>query len=500
MAASDRQQTKKDRRKENRERPLSKKKQDKRGKNGEGSENTDSYDSDGRPKSRRNQVEASSTGSKTSLINLTALPPDMLDYLSDEINLTRIYTIPRWRLPQYSPTINVVHSLLTEDSSTNEIFVEECAPPPPYVERKRTPPPPRTPRTPPPPPPPITPGLPSSETSSHIDFSKYTPNSNVCRNKIYGFSISGCPVEENYLPDIGYCFLPVKATGKGRMKLLEQYRMEAAEKERLKAAKRFSEQFPPQNPDNVPKKELETAEHFINNVYSGKIKDSDDESEDGKKNTTMKFRIRRRISVGSYPNESVDENNLPRLLRYAWKGKIKKLEKYLSDKEKHQKINRCDEKGRTALHFAASWGCCRTLNILLKVPGVKLNLRDEDGKTPLFKAVEIRSKKSVEILIEEGANASIASRDSRNAFEYALQELGDNEVDMIKYLYDKGGMRTERKEKGKMSFIHVLTLAKKRVPISNTMKELLNTENVNATEGNGRLVNNHPWNFTTLFL
>lgn len=318
MAASDRQQTKKDRRKENRERPLSKKKQDKRGKNGEGSENTDSYDSDGRPKSRRNQVEASSTGSKTSLINLTALPPDMLDYLSDEINLTRIYTIPRWRLPQYSPTINVVHSLLTEDSSTNEIFVEECAPPPPYVERKRTPPPPRTPRTPPPPPPPITPGLPSSGTSSHIDFSKYTPNSNVCRNKIYGFSISGCPVEENYLPDIGYCFLPVKATGKGRMKLLEQYRMEAAEKERLKAAKRFSEQFPPQNPDNVPKKELETAEHFINNVYSGKIKDSDDESEDGKKNTTMKFRIRRRISVGSYPNESVDENNLPRLLRQVF--------------------------------------------------------------------------------------------------------------------------------------------------------------------------------------
>ncbi|XP_057316761.1 receptor-interacting serine/threonine-protein kinase 4-like [Hydractinia symbiolongicarpus] len=174
----------------------------------------------------------------------------------------------------------------------------------------------------------------------------------------------------------------------------------------------------------------------------------------------------------------------------------------------HCKINY-----KTALHFAASWGCSKTLNILLKVPGVKLNLRDEDGKTPLFKvldlvlnslisvavagtgdkivkyrcfAVEICSKKSVEILIEEGANASIASRDSRNAFEYALQELGDNKVDMIKYLYDKGGMRAERKEKGKMSFIHVLTLAKKGVPISKTMKELLNTENVNATEGNGR--------------
>lgn len=41
-------------------------------------------------------------------------------------------------------------------------------------------------------------------------------------------------------------------------------------------------------------------------------------------------RVRRKIMEGSYPNFTVkDENELPSLLRYVWKGKLKKLKKYL---------------------------------------------------------------------------------------------------------------------------------------------------------------------------
>lgn len=41
-------------------------------------------------------------------------------------------------------------------------------------------------------------------------------------------------------------------------------------------------------------------------------------------------RVRRKFTEGSYPNFTVkDEDDLPSLLRYAWKGKVKKLRKYL---------------------------------------------------------------------------------------------------------------------------------------------------------------------------
>ena len=58
---------------------------------------------------------------------------------------------------------------------------------------------------------------------------------------------------------------------------------------------------------------------------------------------------------------------------------------YFQDETKHNKVNEVDSRGRTALHFAASWGCIKSLEILLKIPGINLNVRDEHGKTPLHK-------------------------------------------------------------------------------------------------------------------
>ena len=43
---------------------------------------------------------------------------------------------------------------------------------------------------------------------------------------------------------------------------------------------------------------------------------------------------------------------------------------------------------RTALHYAASWGCIKTLNILLRCPGIDVNKQDYHGKTPLYKVCQ----------------------------------------------------------------------------------------------------------------
>ncbi|XP_057295239.1 ankyrin repeat domain-containing protein 36B-like isoform X2 [Hydractinia symbiolongicarpus] len=126
------------------------------------------------------------------------------------------------------------------------------------------------------------------------------------------------------------------------------------------------------------------------------------------------------------------------------------------------------------------------MKLLLEVPGISLNRRDEDGKTPLYKAVEIRSNNAVKMLLQKGANLLMKARDRRNAFEYALQELGDNSIQMIKYLYNDCGMKDLRKERGKMTFVHLACLARRNIPVTKTLDMLLARENINATEGMGR--------------
>ena len=132
-------------------------------------------------------------------------------------------------------------------------------------------------------------------------------------------------------------------------------------------------------------------------------------------------RIRRKILEGSYPNQSVpDENKLCTVLRLAWKGKIDKLRKYFENSFKWNKVNRQDEFGRTALHFAASWGDTKLMKLLLNIPGIKLDIKDANEMTPLFKAVEVKSLPAVKLPIEDGEKYKISCRDGRNIVEYLI--------------------------------------------------------------------------------
>eukprot|EP00111_Clytia_hemisphaerica_P013943 TCONS_00041044-protein len=147
-------------------------------------------------------------------------------------------------------------------------------------------------------------------------------------------------------------------------------------------------------------------------------------------------RVRRKIQEGSYPNWTVKEEELSAILRFAWKGKLKKLRKALKEEKFQQKINRVDAQKRTALHFAASWGCIKTLNILLRCPGIDVNKQDYHGKTPLYKAMEIGSIECVKALVKAGANTRIKAQDSRDPLTYLLHFYGDERFEMFKLLWD----------------------------------------------------------------
>lgn len=204
-----------------------------------------------------------------------------------------------------------------------------------------------------------------------------------------------------------------------------------------------------------------------------------------------KQRIRRKNDVGSYSWDSVDEKKMfgkkDTIMRFAWKGKLNKLKKHLGNSSTHKYINVQDNAGRTAVHFSASWDCPQTLQELLKVPGVDVNLRDDEGKTPLRKAVEIDSIDCVRMLIDFGANAKIEAYDKRNPFEFAIQQKGDDALLIIKYLYSEGLMYKEKKNNGCMTHMHQICIAKRSLPILETARALLeNGAYINATEGSGQ--------------
>ncbi|XP_057303167.1 disheveled-associated activator of morphogenesis 1-like [Hydractinia symbiolongicarpus] len=322
----------------------------------------------------------------------------------------KIFSIPRWRLRHVSPLIGVVQSMITEEQCQG-LLPEQCFPPPPKPEPKWVPPK-RTPQptpTPPPTPPPISPGLPSSVTSSWIDFNTLRPDTRsrelkaAAKRRLYGFDIYGNSLWVDPLPEgIEYCYIENGIDGPEIIRRLSQYRSDCDYRDRLEEEKKRAEENPPENPDDLIEYNRETAERYMRDACEGKVKE---EYEEDKKRKNMEFRIRRRIAEGSYPNASVNEEDLPSLLRYVWKGKLKKVEKYLADKHNHDKINKRDHRGsltthnydstfflsdylrRSALHYAASWGCCRIMKMLLEVPGISLNRRDEDGKTPLYKVL-----------------------------------------------------------------------------------------------------------------
>ena len=77
----------------------------------------------------------------------------------------------------------------------------------------------------------------------------------------------------------------------------------------------------------------------------------------------------------------------------------------------------------TPLHDAALWGEEAILEALVQTPGIKLNLKDSDGQTPLMLAIEYGHQRCVELLLHAGADVQIKDRNGRTAADYA-QEAG----------------------------------------------------------------------------
>ena len=111
-------------------------------------------------------------------------------------------------------------------------------------------------------------------------------------------------------------------------------------------------------------------------------------------------------------------------------------------------VNRRDDKGRTALHWAASyydWDELRTpLAALLVEAGADVNAIDDEGKTPLMYAVkEVRlwrdtALEAVGFMVSHGADITLRDKDGKTALDLFTADYADRKLDgKEKTNYDK---------------------------------------------------------------
>jgi ankyrin repeat protein len=132
----------------------------------------------------------------------------------------------------------------------------------------------------------------------------------------------------------------------------------------------------------------------------------------------------------------------------------------------HADVHICDNKGRTPLHFVAHHGLLDPSRILILERNVEVNTRDDDGFTPLLRALECGNLDVFRLLLDHNADVHVRDNKGRTPLhfaahhshlEFAQELLGRNVV--VNARDDKGFtplLRALDSEHGKPDLLRLL--------------------------------------------
>ena len=91
--------------------------------------------------------------------------------------------------------------------------------------------------------------------------------------------------------------------------------------------------------------------------------------------------------------------------------------------------------------------------------------------------------------MQHDANPRVISCDSHNSFEYAITELGDNHISLIKSMLYGAWLYSDRNQNGMLGYLHQCCIALKNVPVVKCAEELQQVgADINQQEGKGRYI------------